>query len=106
MVNAPYNPAPTRDTPADTVSAVLSADPAELARITAVAGTGVEHVVRRCLEKNPDERFQQISQNGGVQPRWSRAGSELFFLAPDGRLVSARSTVSSPIQVLVNWRAR
>jgi len=30
----------------------------------------------------------QISQAGGVQPRWSSDGNELFFLDPDGRLMA------------------
>jgi Tol biopolymer transport system component len=32
----------------------------------------------------------QISQNGGVEPRWSRDGTELFYLGPDNRLMAAR----------------
>jgi dipeptidyl aminopeptidase/acylaminoacyl peptidase len=47
-----------RDTPADTVSAILSADPGQLPRVGTAAGAGTEQVVRRCLEKNPLERFQ------------------------------------------------
>ena len=93
----------------------------------------------------------QISQDGGVQPRWSADGNELFYLNPDGRLMavgmpdgdprrarepkalfltgltpsnaldqiavvgdrfllrlpaSARTTISSPIQIFVNWTTR
>ena len=46
-------------TPADTASAVLKEDPPEL---TTTASTyispSLDRIVRRCLEKNPDERFQ------------------------------------------------
>jgi eukaryotic-like serine/threonine-protein kinase len=31
----------------------------------------------------------QVSTNGGAQPRWRRDGKELFYLAPDGRLMAA-----------------
>jgi Tol biopolymer transport system component len=31
-----------------------------------------------------------ISQNGGVEPRWSRDGTELFYFAPDNRLMAAQ----------------
>ena len=31
----------------------------------------------------------QVSRNGGSQPIWRRDGKELFFLAPDGKLMSA-----------------
>ena len=47
-----------RETPADTVSAILTAEPADLPRISTSAGPATEHLVRRCLEKQPEERFQ------------------------------------------------
>ena len=28
-----------------------------------------------------------ISSGGGTQPRWRRDGKELFFIAPDGKLI-------------------
>jgi eukaryotic-like serine/threonine-protein kinase len=31
----------------------------------------------------------QISVAGGTQPRWRRDGKELFYLAPDGKLMAA-----------------
>jgi Tol biopolymer transport system component len=31
----------------------------------------------------------QVSQNGGREPRWARDGKELFFFAPDNRLMTA-----------------
>ena len=31
----------------------------------------------------------QVSQNGGREPRWARDGRELFFFAPDNRLMAA-----------------
>jgi eukaryotic-like serine/threonine-protein kinase len=31
----------------------------------------------------------QVSQNGGSEPRWSKDGKELFFFAPDNRLMAA-----------------
>jgi eukaryotic-like serine/threonine-protein kinase len=38
-----------------------------------------------------------ISTTGGVYPRWSRDGTELYFIAPDGKLmaVSIRTTTTS-----------
>jgi Tol biopolymer transport system component/predicted Ser/Thr protein kinase len=30
----------------------------------------------------------QISTSGGIQPRWARGGKELFFLAPEGKIMS------------------
>jgi Tol biopolymer transport system component len=31
----------------------------------------------------------QVSTHGGAQPRWRRDGKELFYLAPDGKLMAA-----------------
>lgn len=45
-----------RDTPADTMTAVLFEDPPELAGVAVPPGLG--RIVRHCLEKLPDQRFQ------------------------------------------------
>jgi eukaryotic-like serine/threonine-protein kinase len=31
-----------------------------------------------------------VSQAGGIEPRWRRDGKELFFFAPDNRLMAAQ----------------
>ncbi|HUL79769.1 MAG TPA: serine/threonine-protein kinase [Vicinamibacteria bacterium] len=46
------------ETPADTLSAILSRDPQPLASTIERLPFGVERVVRRCLEKDAEERFQ------------------------------------------------
>ena len=45
-------------TPADTMTAVLSSDPPELALSGHSTPPALERIVRRCLEKAPAERFQ------------------------------------------------
>ncbi len=35
-------------------------------------------------------RTWQVSQNGGTEPRWRSDGKELFFFAPDNRLIAAQ----------------
>ena len=47
-----------RDTAADTMTAILNEDPPELARPRADIPPALDRIVRHCLEKNPDERFQ------------------------------------------------
>ena len=44
------------DTAAEVMTAILKDDPPELT--TPDVSPGLERVVRRCLEKRPDERFQ------------------------------------------------
>jgi Tol biopolymer transport system component len=53
----------------------------------------------------------QISINGGEQARWRRDGKELFFLAPDKKLMSVAVSVGAMLQfsepvVLFQTRAR
>jgi Tol biopolymer transport system component len=38
---------------------------------------------------------RQISSGGGLQPQWRRDGRELFYLTPDGSLMSVRVTARS-----------
>jgi len=47
-----------RDTPVASMNAVLSEEPPELSTTNPDIPTGLERIVRRCLEKQPDGRFQ------------------------------------------------
>jgi serine/threonine protein kinase/Tol biopolymer transport system component len=47
-----------RDTPAETMTAILREDPPELPRESGVRPAAFESTVRHCLEKRPEERFQ------------------------------------------------
>jgi Tol biopolymer transport system component len=49
----------------------------------------------------------RVSKDGGTRPRWSRDGSEIFFLAPDSRVFAAPVTngvpaVTSPLSLLTS----
>jgi eukaryotic-like serine/threonine-protein kinase len=37
---------------------------------------------------SPSTAQWQISRDGGLQPRWRRDGKELFYLAPDGKMMA------------------
>jgi Tol biopolymer transport system component len=50
----------TRDTPADTMSAILNAEPPELTETNRTIPAGLERFVRHCLEKSPTDRFQSV----------------------------------------------
>jgi serine/threonine protein kinase len=45
-------------TPADTLAALLTQDPPDISAISRPVPRAIERVVRRCLERNPEERFQ------------------------------------------------
>jgi eukaryotic-like serine/threonine-protein kinase len=47
-----------RDTSAETMTAVLKDDPPELSDLGRMVSSALERIVRRCLEKNPEQRFQ------------------------------------------------
>jgi len=47
-----------RETPAETMTAVLKDDPPELSDPVRLVSPALERIVRRCLEKNPEQRFQ------------------------------------------------
>ena len=50
-----------RDTEADTVSAILNEEPPSIAQLSPDMPLALERVIRRCLEKNPEQRFQSAS---------------------------------------------
>jgi serine/threonine protein kinase len=47
-----------RDTPAETMTAVLKEEPPELTDTGHPVPPSLDRIVRRCLEKNPEQRFQ------------------------------------------------
>ncbi len=50
-----------RGTSADTMSAILNEEPAPISEIAPETPLGLQRVVRRCLEKNAEQRFQSAS---------------------------------------------
>jgi serine/threonine protein kinase len=50
-----------RPTAAETMTAILNEEPAQLSQIVPSVPPGLQRVVHRCLEKNPEQRFQSAS---------------------------------------------
>jgi dienelactone hydrolase len=79
-------------TSADTVSAILKEDPPPLAGLREAVSPMLEHIVERCLEKRPDDRFSSAHDLGlalsalssGTVDRASASGA-----SNDGRAVAA-----------------
>src|SRR5712692_1012101 len=46
------------DTAADTITAILSKEPPDLSQTNKEIHPGLDRIVRHCLEKNPEERFE------------------------------------------------
>ena len=52
------------ETPADTMSAILKEEPAELSETNRSISPALERIVHHCLEKNPESRFHSASDIG------------------------------------------
>ena len=61
------------DTRASLMVAILSGEPRSLAEIRPPMPAAVEHVIRRCLAKEPDERWQ-TARDLAAELRWIAAG--------------------------------
>lgn len=68
----------SRDTAAETMTAILKEDPPELTQLNRSISPALERIARHCLEKSPDQRFQSardlafdleaLSQYSGSSP--------------------------------------
>jgi len=64
------------------IAAIVSAQPPPIASVTAMSPPALDHVVRRCLEKNPDDRWQS-AHDVAVELQWiAEAGSQAGIAAP------------------------
>jgi serine/threonine protein kinase/Tol biopolymer transport system component len=50
-----------KPTSAETMTAILNEEPASISQLTPSVPPGLQRVVHRCLEKNPEQRFQSAS---------------------------------------------
>ena len=96
----------TGESPADVMSAILKEEPPELSEARPQISPGLERVVRHCLEKRPEHRFQSASDlgfalealtaagPGAVGPRLSLATQPLTAEgAPESASPARRSTL-------------
>jgi Tol biopolymer transport system component len=75
-----------RDTAAETMTAVLKDDPLELTETARLVSPTLDRIVRRCLEKSPEQRFQSARDLSFALSAFS--GSETS--------VTARAAVATP----------
>jgi hypothetical protein len=74
---------------ADVMSAILNQDPAEIATEKIAVSPGVDHIVRRCLEKSPQQRFQSAGDLAFALHELSGGGSGVMAKAGSGRQARA-----------------
>jgi eukaryotic-like serine/threonine-protein kinase len=76
-----------RATEADTVSAILNDEPPRISQLSPDTPAGLERVIRRCLEKNPEQRFQSASDlafalEALLDPAWNVSGARPIPMEP------------------------
>jgi hypothetical protein len=52
----------------------------------------------------PATGYKKVSINGGVSPRWSHDGKELFFVSPDAEMMAVAITLDPVFHVGVPHR--
>jgi len=98
-----------RDSSVETMSAILREEPPELATLGSRLPPPLEQVLRRCLEKRPEERFQS-ARDLAFALRAAVAGSTPSAVAPlaarDGRSALRRPLMAALLAlagVLAGW---
>jgi eukaryotic-like serine/threonine-protein kinase len=70
-----------RSTSAETMTAILNEDPPSISQIAQTTASGLQRVVHRCLEKNPEQRFQSASDLAFALEALSESGSGAVVMA-------------------------
>lgn len=83
-----------RDTPADTMSAILKEDAPDLAVLRADLPPSLDRIVRHCLEKNPAERFQSARDVAFALEALSGSAATTVVAAQSGASERPRSRPS------------
>ena len=86
--SAEHNAQPVSLTPAEESLGKFSPDGRWVAYQTNASGR-FEIVVKSFHGGSVEGGTWQVSREGGVQPRWSRDGREIYFIAPDGSLFAS-----------------
>jgi len=82
------------DSPADTMSAILREDPRELTSINPNAPPGLDRVIRHCMEKSPEQRFQSARDLAFQLDVLSSGSGTMPTVETDRPLVPARRALT------------
>ena len=87
-------------TEADTVSAILNEEPPPISQLSPDMPLALERVIRRCIEKNPEQRFHSASDLAFAlealsDPTWTMSGAHAVPIEPpkQRRLLSTVAAV-------------
>jgi hypothetical protein len=96
-----------RSTPVETMSAVVKDDPADLLQVNPALPPAAAAVVRRCLEKNPQERFQSARDLAfdleQLEKASSRASAQASARAAPRRAVLIATLAGALAAAALSW---
>jgi eukaryotic-like serine/threonine-protein kinase len=86
------------------IAAIVSAQPAPISSAIPMTPPALDHVVRKCLEKDPDERWQS-AHDVASELRWiSEAGSQIGIPAAAARSRRSRKAMAAALAI-IGWIA-
>ena len=98
-----------RSTSAETMTAILNDDPPSISQIGQTAPPGLQRVVHRCLEKNPEQRFHSASDLAFALEALSESGGSPLPAIEQGTrsrwawIAAAAGTVVALAALLIAW---
>jgi eukaryotic-like serine/threonine-protein kinase len=104
-----------RDTSAETMTAILKDDPPELTDMNHPVSPGLERIVRRCLEKQPEQRFQSAKDLAfaleALSGSTSRTAANVAIAGSAGKprwlvFVAAGAVLGLALGSAIEWRLR
>ena len=101
-----------KPTSAETMSAILNEEPSAISQIVPAIPPGLQKVVQRCLEKNPEQRFHSASDLAfaleALSDATSAAPSALAVAKPQShwKWIAAATTVIALAGALAVWLTR
>ena len=99
-----------RSTPSETMQAILDEDPRDISQSSKKMPAGLQRVVRRCLAKNPAQRFQSASDLAfaleGLRDTLGFAAQRSTRTAKNWRVGALIGITALAIVVVVPWWSR
>jgi serine/threonine protein kinase/Tol biopolymer transport system component len=96
-----------RSTAAETMTAILNEDPPNISQIVQTTSPGMQRVLHRCLEKNPEQRFHSASDLAFALEALSESGSGPVAVAESSRSrwlwIATAGAVLMLAALLVTW---
>jgi eukaryotic-like serine/threonine-protein kinase len=97
-------------TPADTIGAILTAEPADLTADARAVPASINRVVRQALQKQPRDRFQSAEEFATALTNASGSLGQAPLVAPEPKFILARrlaviaALVLLPLSLVLLWK--